>query len=260
MEQESPNILVVDDDQGMLKTLCFILKARQYTIVGADSGENALDILTSQPFDIVISDIKMTGMNGVELLKRINALRPQTKVIMITAYTMHSLVEEAKNQGAVAVYSKPIDIDGILELINTLVHADPEKEDTAVDILMKRLQDVENQLQQKEQNIAALTSQLAALKNNPALVLKNEKRGLQSDAIERILNNKQAVLFNALSAGEKSYAELLQTAREQKIDIRDMVALRLQISRLTKKIEENTHFRIQRIRRKKVLYLQVIST
>ncbi len=95
---KSVSILVIDDDLGMLKTLDYILTDKGYEVVTLSSGAEAVELIKEKSFDIVLTDIKMPGMNGVEVLKEIKRLSPGTSVMMITAYTMHELVQEAKRQ------------------------------------------------------------------------------------------------------------------------------------------------------------------
>ena len=116
-----PSVLIVDDDEGAVETLTDILTAKQYQVEIARSGEDAISLARTTPFDAILMDIVMPGVNGVEALRSIRAAAPETKVIMMTAYTRHELVEQARKAKAFAVLLKPLDIDRLLVLLDRTV-------------------------------------------------------------------------------------------------------------------------------------------
>lgn len=111
------SILIVDDNIGQCKTMAFILERSGYAVATVDNGPEAISIVEKSPFDIIFMDIKMPIMNGVEAYKKIKNIRPGTKVIMMTAYAVEDLVEEALQEGAYAIIYKPVDIEKVLELV-----------------------------------------------------------------------------------------------------------------------------------------------
>ncbi|MBN1840743.1 MAG: response regulator [Deltaproteobacteria bacterium] len=117
---ESVSILIVDDDFGMLQTLNYILTEKGCEVETAADGFEAVERIKERAFDVVLTDIKMPGLNGVGLLKEVNRLSPETTTVMMTAYTLPELVGEAKRQGAVAVLPKPLDLDKIIAFIDEL--------------------------------------------------------------------------------------------------------------------------------------------
>ena len=116
----SVSILIVDDDFGMVQTLNYILTEKGYEVETARDGFEAIERIKERSFDIVLTDIKMPGLNGVGLLKEVNRLSPETATVMMTAYTLPELVGEAKRQGAVAVLPKPLDLDKVIAFIDEL--------------------------------------------------------------------------------------------------------------------------------------------
>jgi len=106
-------ILVVDDDKQMRLDLSEILTMEGYDVDSAGSGEEALELVKRNDYDIVISDLKMPGMNGMELLAHIKKLKPETRVIMITAYATIESAVEAMRRGASDYISKPFKINEI---------------------------------------------------------------------------------------------------------------------------------------------------
>ena len=116
----SVSILIVDDDFGMVQTLNYILTEKGYEVETARDGFEAIERIKERSFDIVLTDIKMPGLNGVGLLKEVNRLSPETATVMMTAYTLPELVGEAKRQRAVAVLPKPLDLDRVIAFIDEL--------------------------------------------------------------------------------------------------------------------------------------------
>ena len=111
---KKPRVLVVDDNFGLVETLLDILDVQGYEAVGAESALMAIAKVREQPFDVILMDIKMPGMNGVEAFKEIKKLAPETAVVMMTAHTLPELVEEARREGALAVLAKPLDMERLI--------------------------------------------------------------------------------------------------------------------------------------------------
>lgn len=118
--KEKVKILIVDDDRRMAKTLEDILVYKGYEARCAHSGAEALDKATGARFDCVLTDIKMPGMNGVELFKAIKAVQPDVPVVLMTAYSADELVREGLKEGAITSLTKPLDIDALLRFFSML--------------------------------------------------------------------------------------------------------------------------------------------
>jgi DNA-binding NtrC family response regulator len=116
-------VLVVDDDRQMVKTLCDILRLHGWESHGVHSGEAAVAAVREQGFSLVLMDVRMGGLNGVEALKAMKALRPGIHVMLMTAYTAADLMAEAEREGAVRVLSKPVALPMVLELLSEAAHA-----------------------------------------------------------------------------------------------------------------------------------------
>lgn len=110
-------ILIVDDDVNFAVTLAKVLTVKGYEVTTADSGFRAVELVKERPFDIVIMDVKMPVMNGVEAHKKMKAMRPGMTVILMTAFSMEDLIKEAMREGAYAVLQKPFDITTIVNMI-----------------------------------------------------------------------------------------------------------------------------------------------
>jgi two-component system, NtrC family, response regulator HydG len=110
-------LLVVDDDVDMTETLSDILSTIGIQVEVAHDGTQALKKIKIKRFDMVLMDIKMPKMNGIECFKKIKKIRPQTTVIMMTAYAAQDLIAEALMEGVYGIWYKPIEIQRIIELV-----------------------------------------------------------------------------------------------------------------------------------------------
>jgi two-component system response regulator PilR (NtrC family) len=113
-------ILVVDDEQIIRESLSFILKKEAYNVEEAANGKDALAKHEANPFDIIITDIEMPEMKGVDLLKQIRQRTPQTLVVIITAFGSVETAVLALREGAADYILKPINFDDLLYRVKKL--------------------------------------------------------------------------------------------------------------------------------------------
>ncbi len=114
---DKASILVVDDDMGMCETLSDIMEEKGYRTIIATDGREAIQKAKELAFDVILMDIKMPGMDGVETFKQIKRIQPETAVVMMTAYAVEDLIREALSEGAYGVLHKPFDIERMISLI-----------------------------------------------------------------------------------------------------------------------------------------------
>ena len=111
------SILIVDDEESVRDSLYNWFIEDRYKVACAENAKKALSILESEAFDIVLADIKMPGMDGLEMLKRIKALRKECIVIVITAFATVDTAVQALKDGAFDYVTKPFDPDDLSHLI-----------------------------------------------------------------------------------------------------------------------------------------------
>jgi DNA-binding NtrC family response regulator len=110
-------ILIVDDEKQMVRTLADIVRLNGWESDGAYSGEDAVEAVRQRDYSVVLMDVRMAGITGVEALKGMKAIRPGIRVILMTAYTATEILAEAEREGALRILSKPVALIGLLEVL-----------------------------------------------------------------------------------------------------------------------------------------------
>lgn len=128
-------ILIVDDEKGIRDVLEIMLKKDGYRVNAASSGEEAIKLFNSATYALVISDIRMKDMDGVELLKKIKEVNPETIVLMVTAYASVDTAIDAMKAGAYDYITKPFKIDEVKHIIKNALD---RKRLEAENILLKK--------------------------------------------------------------------------------------------------------------------------
>ncbi len=108
------SVLFVDDEVDFLETLLKRMKKRQLNAFGVNSGEQALSYLKDHDVDIVVLDVRMPGMDGIETLRKIKKINPLLEVIMLTGHACLEIAREGMEVGAFDYLMKPINIDELL--------------------------------------------------------------------------------------------------------------------------------------------------
>jgi DNA-binding NtrC family response regulator len=182
----APSILVVDDDDANRVTLERILQREGYRVVHAIGGREAMDRLREDRVDLVLTDLKMPGMSGIDLLKAARKVDPDVEVVVMTAYGTVETAVEAMKEGAYDFVAKPLKR---MELVTTLQKA-----------LEKRSLQVENR---------RLREQLAAV-GEGEIVGRSETMRALLDEIEQVAPTDATVLLTGESGtGKGRLAKLI---------------------------------------------------
>ena len=136
-------ILIVDDDQSMVRTLVDILALKGHQTAAAFSASEAIDQVRLMTFNLVVSDIKMPEMDGIELYRELRRIQPGLPLLLMTAYTVEDRIRQGLTEGAIEVLQKPLDLPLLLDFLDTLpesptvvvVDDDPDFCQTLSDIL-----------------------------------------------------------------------------------------------------------------------------
>src|SRR5262245_50711335 len=114
-------VLIVDDDKNIRSHLATYLRGQGHAVETASDGAEALAILEHLDADVVLSDVRMAGMDGMELLREIRVRRPEAVVILMTAYATVRGAVEALREGAYDYLVKPFDLDEVQLLIDRVL-------------------------------------------------------------------------------------------------------------------------------------------
>lgn len=120
-------ILIVDDDPRIPFMLRHLLKIKGHEGVPAESGLKALDLIKQSVFDLVITDLRMPNMNGMEFLQKVKELNPSLPVILVTAFASKETTIESVKFGAFDYLSKPFKVDELMAIIGRALAADKGK-------------------------------------------------------------------------------------------------------------------------------------
>ena len=110
-------LLIVDEQYGIRILLNEVFQKEGYETFQASNGEEALSIVRNDKPDLVLLDMKIPGMDGIEILKRVKEIDKDIQVIIMTAYGELDMIQQAKDLGALTHFAKPFDIDEIREAV-----------------------------------------------------------------------------------------------------------------------------------------------
>lgn len=128
-------ILVVDDEQSLREVLSIMLKRAGYAVTSATDGEEAVELLQKEIFDLVITDLRMPKVDGLEVLKAVKSTSPETVVLIITAFASADSAVEAMKQGAYDYLTKPFQVDEVQLIIRNALE---KRRLTTENMLLKR--------------------------------------------------------------------------------------------------------------------------
>lgn len=120
MADDDLKILVIDDDESVRFSLVGILEEEGYSLDEAATGEDGLELIRQNDYDILFSDIRLPGISGVEVLQRTRELKPDIDVVMLTAYASVDVAVNSLNLGSYAFVQKPYEMTQILALIERI--------------------------------------------------------------------------------------------------------------------------------------------
>jgi DNA-binding response OmpR family regulator len=110
-------VLVVDDEEELTSALVERLRFRGFVCDGATSGAAALEMIEQRSYDVIVLDVKMPGLDGIEVITRLGTEHPDTRVILLTGHASAKVAEKGLDLGAVEYVLKPVKIDVLVEMI-----------------------------------------------------------------------------------------------------------------------------------------------
>jgi DNA-binding NtrC family response regulator len=119
--------LVIDDDKATLDLMEFQLKAEGFRVTTAENGQQGLKFIEDDEFDIILTDLQLPGISGIEIVKRSKELSPETEIIMVTGYGSTEKAIEATKAGAFYYVEKPVEFDELIILIGKAIERKQQK-------------------------------------------------------------------------------------------------------------------------------------
>lgn len=117
-------ILLVDDEKGFVDVLSKRLSRRNFEVTAACNGDEAIRILRRHDFDVALLDLKMEGMDGIEVLKIFKKMAPEIPVIMLTGHGSQVAADEGKKYGVADYLPKPYDFEKLIQKIRSVITKD----------------------------------------------------------------------------------------------------------------------------------------
>jgi CheY-like chemotaxis protein len=112
--QVRADVLIVDDNVSLTRATTLVLQRKGYAVSAAWNGLEAIERAKERAFDLILMDIKMPLLDGVETYRRIKKIRPKAAVMMMTGYAVENLVQQALSEGACGIIYKPLDIEQLV--------------------------------------------------------------------------------------------------------------------------------------------------
>ena len=183
-------ILVVDDEESMCQYLSILLSKEGYEVQTANSGAEALRAIETAPVDLVMTDIQMPGMDGIQLLKGVRAVDPATPVIIMTAYASEQSAIDAVNLGAFSYLQKHTKNDEIKIVVrNALQLKRAETENTQLKRELKKKKSKQQIIGQspRMRSVFKMIDKIAA---TPATVMINGDSGTGKELVARAIHDR----------------------------------------------------------------------
>jgi two-component system response regulator AtoC len=178
-------ILVVDDDHAMRLALAESLESCGYDIVAAENGRDALDLFKEGRFDLVITDMKMPGMNGIEVLRSVKEMSNKTPIVLITAYGTVSTAVEAMKEGAAEFIMKPFSLDDleavVKNVLNTAARQSPHKQEP--------LQPAAQQIITKDPKVLSVLDMLKNVAKSKSSIMIQGESGTGKELLARFIHH-----------------------------------------------------------------------
>ncbi len=192
---EKISILIVDDEESVRDSLYNWFIEDGYDVECAENAKKALALLESREFDIVLADIKMPGMDGMEMHKRIRALNKDTIVIIMTAFASVDTAVQALKDGAYDYVTKPFDPDDLSHLIrNAATQISLKSENEALKIKVNTLEDIDDLVGQSESIRKVLKQVESVAQSNSSVIITGES-GTGKELVARAIHSNSSRKF-----------------------------------------------------------------
>ncbi|MBN1149877.1 sigma-54-dependent Fis family transcriptional regulator [candidate division WOR-3 bacterium] len=182
----SEKILIVDDETGLLKVVSMALSQEGFQTVECDSGVEAISKMEKENFDIVISDLKMPRLSGLELLEKVKRDSPNTGFILLSAYATLESAIQGLRLGADDYLQKPFDLSELITRVRSVIEKNSLRRETQY--LRRRFTENEKQIIGLEGGLSLVTEKLKKVAPTDATVLLTGETGTGKDVIAKLIH------------------------------------------------------------------------
>lgn len=185
----SAKILVVDDEAHICTMLDRILQREGYQVQTSTDPEDGLNLLKQQPYDLLVTDLNMPGMTGLDLLGRARKIQPGCEVVMMTGYATVDTAREALKRGAIDYIEKPMDIeDEFLPLLARILGSDSEEDEQDGDLEESRTQDIWGDFVGRGEATLSLLKKVTKVARSDVPVLLQGQSGTGKEVVSGLLH------------------------------------------------------------------------
>lgn len=193
-------VLLVDDDASVRRVLQFKLEKRGFSVSTSSDGEDALGKLRSEPFDLLLSDIRMPRMDGIELLQQAKSIQPLIKVVLITAHAAVSQAVQAVKLGAFDYLTKPFDDEELFVAIDRALEFEKlEEENRRLRGQLKKAEQ-EKRLVGDSRAFRELKSMIKKVADTDATILLSGESGTGKELVARTIHHESSRSENSFVA------------------------------------------------------------
>ena len=145
--RNATRILIMEDDETIAKGVAMVLSDENYSVKVANDGQAAIDAFKEEDFNLLIADIRLPDMNGMDVIKHVQRHTPDTKFIVITGFVSTSVAVDAMNTGVTDFLPKPFSEGQIIKSVHTTLRSNSKKED---DTHVHTISETDRLIQKKE--------------------------------------------------------------------------------------------------------------
>ncbi len=190
METRKPKILIVDDEPNIRRGLAEALDGQGYVIEQAASGESALERLNLTSFDLVLADLVMEGMDGIDLLREVNRMWPETEVVIITAHGTIETAVKALKEGAYDYLTKPINVKRFRTYVHNILRTQELEEENQLLREQLRRQEEYSQLIGRSEKLLTILEMIDQLAPTDVTILIEGESGTGKELVANAIHQK----------------------------------------------------------------------